>query len=1119
MKKKSTSKKNKLPAFSHKELHSAIKKAQSYINSTQLTQALSLLLPALAKHPNEPDLLLLTGIAYRNLGEIKLAVQHLKSLLELAPTHHYTALLLAQLYQSMNDNEQALNYINKAEKIKHEDANTIILKGVILSNLHRYDEAIELLENTDKKNHYQTFNNLGLLYQNIGLLAEAESCYKKAMEHDKDDDVPYNNYLTLAHYIPHLTKDYISSLYKNWQSNFITNITKIKKHQSTLIANRKIRLGMISDGFRTHPVGQMITSALEALPNHEFEIFAYSTNHIEDNITHRIKQLASNWLTISHLNPNELAEQIVADEIDILFDLCGHNNGSRMRTMAKKPAPILVKWVGGLINTTGLSTIDYLLSDYIETPIGEDEFYTENIIRLPDDYICYNPPSYTPDVAQLPALHNDYITLGCFNNPTKINEVLLKEWARILHSLPNSRLFLKGLQFGSKKLRQNVMQTLTSEGINDARITIEGPSNHDELLKTYNKIDIALDPWPYSGGLTTCEALFMGVPVVTLSGPTFAGRHSATHLTNVCLSQLVAEDWQQYHDIVVNLASDLDNLANIRTHLRTALLESPVCDAPRFARNFSNAMRAIWQRHCEGKAPIALSLDKDGNAQFVDEDKPVTLQLPEEPITVENNDEFRFQFQGRITTLDNGASLVASHKFSGLQKLGALSTLCIDPGSKVKNSQQLNHLGDFHHFPMTVLGDGSTVPLYITVDPALTSTLVAVPSTPRFFASSPQAPEIISELPIQTLALDSLEAITTLDWLILDRLHNNQRILKHGQQKLATALVIQVGINLQPAYQQQADLTTVCQQLHELGFRFLTMTHLGSYSHFADRKDILTQSTSELPYVEALFIPNDQRLLTMDNNSKTKLAFLLHSAYQLKDISYQLLASIDTIQAENYLLGENLISASSNPQTAKPDQSEPEQSATTFELPTAPAMTIDEQQLFLSYVKKAKNYFEFGSGGSTVWAVQQGLTVQGIESDPAWVQALQEQLGQQCQVNVADIGPTGDWGYPLTQQTDKFPRYSQAILEHQQPFDLILIDGRFRVACTMAAIQHIAQHHAYENSFIFIHDFWNRAQYRSVLKFLVFIEQVDSAGVFKVKKDIELNDVADMWLRFSTNPE
>ncbi|GAA3715372.1 hypothetical protein GCM10022421_23670 [Oceanisphaera sediminis] len=595
---------------------------------------------------------------------------------------------------------------------------------------------------------------------------------------------------------------------------------------------------------------------------------------------------------MTHLSERKLAQQFIEDEIDILFDLCGHNSGNHMRTMSMKPAPLLVKWVGGLINTTGLSTMDYLLSDNIETPEGEDEFYTEKLIRMPDDYICYNSPIYTPDIHITPAKYNGYITLGCFNNPTKLNAVLLEKWARIMHTLPNSRLLLKGFQFSSETLRNNIQAQFSKLDINEDRILLEGPSPHAELLQTYNKIDIALDPWPYSGGLTTCEAMYMGVPVVTLPGPTFAGRHSATHLTNVGLGQLVAEDWQQYHDIVVHLASDLDNLSNIRSHLRAALLESPLCDAPRFARNFSNAMRAIWQRHCENKAPAALILDKEGQARFEDEAEQIKLQLPAAPVVIEE-DEFRFRFNGKIVALDNGGILSSSQRFSVFHKLDAFSTLCLDPGSRIANAQQLKQNGDFQHVPMTTLGNGEQVMLSITQDPAYSGTLL-----PLDLDQQPEQTALkyqqIAQVPINTIRLDDIAGIHTLEWLVLDNLNDLGAIIANGKKNLAHPLLVQIRVNFLPTHQGQAALAECQQRMNELGFNFHGLFN----RHKVEACDTHNE---QLLFADAVFIPNAERCAALGANQHLKLAFLLHAVYESYALAHQLLQNVDIDQAADYL--------------------------------------------------------------------------------------------------------------------------------------------------------------------------------------------------------------------------
>ena len=1067
--------------------------------------------------PNNLDVLRVLAQLYDETNSLVQLQSQLNLIHQQFPDDLLTLLQLSKLYQRLNDNNKSLYYINKAEIQDPKNISTLHNKSLIYRSTYKFNEAIDYLQKIVDFGSADSavWNNLGLAHQSIGLFDLAESYYLKAIEMADDQDyTAYNNLIQFNHYIPQSSPQKIFNLATQWEKKYAKNLKATNLGEYNNTTDKVLRIGLVSGGFRTHPVGQMVTQILELLPQHEIELIAYSCDLQEDHITHRVKNVVRQWHIIEHLKEKKLAEKIALDKIDILFDLSGHMSGSRMSTMAMKPAPILVKWVGGLINTTGLSTMDYLLSDSIETPTGVDEWYTEKLIRMPHDYVCYEAPAYSHDVYSPPVLRNGYITLGCFNNPQKINNIVLEQWANIMHQLPNSRLFLKSFQFNSSILVDNVINTMAEFGITAERLILEGPSNHRDLLKAYNKVDIALDPWPYSGGLTTCEAMFMGVPVVTYPGPTFAGRHSATHLANAGLGQLIANSWEEYKDLVLDLAGDIENLANIRQHLRSALLESPVCDAGGFARHFANAMRAIWQRHCEGKTPAALTLDAAGQCKFEDEDTPTQLQLPAKPeqITVESDDEqsFSFNFTGLITALDHGATLASRPYFRDLLTKGAVNYICLDPGGAVRNAQQLQLTGLFHHFPLMVLGDGSKMDLRLAVQAELSSTLPVLPEKPSIIPNI-MPPTLVSTTSVTSSRIDDVNGINNIDWLMLDDQHHNLAILQHGQQKLANALLINVGICFLPGHSEQVDFGEINQQLENAGFRLLKLENIQHHNLLPEPEQ--HQEQSETTYGQAIFIPNNDKLSQLDNNKLYKLAFLLGTIYGLKGAAYQLLNHMDTEQAKLYLQDKNIDSKGNEKSL---DSNKPNE----FSLPAAPAMTADEQKLFLSYLKKSQHYFEFGSGGSTVWAVKQGLTVQGIESDPVWIQALQEKLGQQCQVAVADIGPTGDWGYPLNiNQSDNFPRYSQAILDHKRSFDLILIDGRFRVACTMATIQHIAKYHAQDSTFIFIHDFWNRPHYHSVLEFLDVIEQVESAGVFKVKKDALLSKVEEMWQEYSVKPE
>lgn len=1074
-----------------------------------------------AQHPGNLDIMWVLASLYQESNDLALLEQQLTLILKKFPDNVQALIQLATLNYRLKKNKKALSYIEQAEELSPDDAQVLNHKSLILNETFQYDKAIEALNKVVElgKDNFYVWSNLGLAHQSLGLFDLAESYYLRAAEvAGSKSDAAYNNLIMLNHYIPNTSPQKILNLATRWERKYARNLQTIDLGVREYTPNKVLKIGMFSDGFRTHPVGQMITQILELLPKHEIELHAYSTSLQEDPITKRIKNCVTQWHTVDHLSEQQFAELLVEDQLDILFDLSGHMSGSRLRTVAMKPAPLIIKWVGGLVNTTGLSAVDYLLSDAIETPEGADEWYTEKLIRMPHDYVCYEAPAYSHDVYSPPVLYNGYITLGCFNNPQKLNAVVLEQWANIMHQLPNSRLYLKSFQFNSPVLINNVTHNMAELGISAERLILEGPSSHRDLLKAYNKVDIALDPWPYSGGLTTCEAMFMGVPTVTLPGPTFAGRHSATHLTNAGLGQLVADSWDDYRSLVINLANDVDNLANIRQHLRSALLESPVCDAPAFARHFSNAMRAIWQRHCEGLAPEALTLDAAGQCQFADADTPIALQLPAEPeqasIESDNEPSFSFNFTGLITALDHGAVLASRPYFRNFLRKGGVNYICLDPGGVIRNAQQLQHTGLFHHFPLMVLGDGSNMDLRLAVEPELSSSLprpVEVAAKQEPITPSVAPPTLVSTTTLTSHRIDDINGIENIDWLTLDAQHHNLAILQNGEQKLTNALLIDVSVCFSPEQSQQINFAVISQQLASMGFRLLKLDNIEHNNLLPEVDD--AQDKSEISLAQAIFIPNNQKLNQLDDNQVTKLAFLLDSVFNLKGITYRLLNRVNTEQAQLYIADQQVNDKSTN-------KDKKDDNPSSFSLPTAPAMTSAEQQLFLSYVKKAEHYFEFGSGGSTVWAVEQGLTVQGIESDPIWVQALQEKLGQQCQVKVADIGPTGDWGYPLlAEESAKFPRYSQAILAHKQSFDLILIDGRFRVACTMATIQHIAKHHNQDTNLIFIHDFWNRPHYHCVLNFLEVIEQVESAGVFKVKTEISMDEVADLWLRYSAIPD
>jgi predicted O-linked N-acetylglucosamine transferase (SPINDLY family) len=295
-----------------------------------------------------------------------------------------------------------------------------------------------------------------------------------------------------------------------------------------------------------------------------------------------------------------LEGQIHDDRIDLLVDLAGHTAGNRLPLFGRRVAPVQVTWMG-YFDTSGLAEMDYLLADPVLVPADSRQPFREEVWRLPGSYLCYRPPDYVPPITPPPVEQAGHLTLGCFNNLTKVNREVVAVWGEILRRLPDARLLLKNRTLADPQMRDRCQALFAAHGVSGERLDLRGPSTHPELLACYQEIDIALDPFPYSGGTTTCEALSMGVPVVTMVGANLVNRVSASFLTAVGLEALVADSPDSYADTVVALAAEPQLLAGLRQELRARMAASTLGDPARFERNLRAAYRAMWRRWCTGE--------------------------------------------------------------------------------------------------------------------------------------------------------------------------------------------------------------------------------------------------------------------------------------------------------------------------------------------------------------------------------------------------------------------------------------------------------------------------------------------------------------------------------------
>ena len=328
----------------------------------------------------------------------------------------------------------------------------------------------------------------------------------------------------------------------------------------------------------------------------QHETICYSDRIVKDDLTHRLQAAATQWRDVFGMSDQRLAEQIRADRIDILFDLAGHTAHNRLLVFARKPAPIQITWIG-YEGTTGLAAMDYLLADRYVVPEGSRAILSGAAYCGCRTVTCVTiRRPHAPPVGPLPALEKGYATFGSFNNLAKITPEVVAVWAEILRRLPAARLVLKYRGLGDQAVKRRYLDLFAAHGVAPQRLELLPSSSYAEYLATYHQVDVALDPFPFSGSTTTCEALWMGVPVVTCPGETFASRHSLSHLSNVGLTETIADDLDEYVELAVSLAGDLPRLAVLRAGLRERMAASPLCDGKRFATNLASMLRDAWKR-------------------------------------------------------------------------------------------------------------------------------------------------------------------------------------------------------------------------------------------------------------------------------------------------------------------------------------------------------------------------------------------------------------------------------------------------------------------------------------------------------------------------------------------
>lgn len=550
---------------------------------------------SLELNPDQPEYYNDLGTVYSEQGEVERAIAAYRRAIALRPDlpGGYGNLGLALFEQG--DATQAVATYRQGLAIKpiaaiHDNLGIALQKlGAVDEAIEHYRRAIEL-----QPENLNTHCNLAAALADGGGPREAIAAYRKILELRPAHLVAHSNLLFNLSVDEHCTPQQYLAEAARYDCK-VAAPADVRSLPRRPRQGRRLRVGLVSGDLRVHPVGYFLEGILHELDQSRFELFAYSTVRKGDALTARIQALFAGWRVLKGVTNDDAARLIRDDGIDILLDLSGHTGDNRLPVFGLRPAPIQVSWLG-YFASTGVSAMDWVLADEACVPIGNEYQFTEKIWRLPDTRLCFTPPlpGIAPDVGPLPALRNGFVTFGCFQRLPKISDAVLDAWRGVFASLPDARLLLQGHQTGRPLYVEQIRSRLAAVGIAADRVTVRGPAPRAEYLESYGDVDMVLDTFPYTGGTTTCEALWMGVPTITLAGDSMIARQGAALMQAADLGDWVAASRNEYVAKSVAAASDLDALAELRASLRERLPATSLFDVSRFAKNLGDALDGIW---------------------------------------------------------------------------------------------------------------------------------------------------------------------------------------------------------------------------------------------------------------------------------------------------------------------------------------------------------------------------------------------------------------------------------------------------------------------------------------------------------------------------------------------
>jgi protein O-GlcNAc transferase len=566
------------------------------IDLGELVEAERAFLKATTLAPHSAEARLGLGNARHRQGRLDEAMAEYERALELQPAHPQALLNKAAILQSGGRLPAAAAIYRQLIAAHPRFAKAYCNLGAVLEPMGELGEAATVLQTALalQPNYSAAMMNLGTVLQVGGDVAAAIAVLRRALAIEPNPRI-HSNLLMYLNYRPDIADETVAAEHREWDRLYAGPAAPVARDTDP---SRRLRIGYVSADFRTHSVSYFLEPLLAHRDRGAAEVFLYSDVAIPDATTERLAGMADHVVAILGHSDEAVAARVREDGIDILIDLAGHSGANRLPVFARKPAPIQVSWLG-YPNTTGLAAMDYGITDAVADPPGAEALHSETLIRLKDGFLCYQPPEDAPAIASLPAAASGHITFGSFNNLAKVTPEVVRCWAAILREVPGSRLILKSHTFADAGIARRYLELFAASGIAADRLEllprILATEGH---LAAYHRIDIALDPFPYNGTTTSCEAMWMGVPVVTLAGSRHAGRVGASLLSRLGLNAFVASDEASCVTTAARIAGDLPALAALREGLRERMRQSKLCDAAAFAREMEGVYRKMWHRYC-----------------------------------------------------------------------------------------------------------------------------------------------------------------------------------------------------------------------------------------------------------------------------------------------------------------------------------------------------------------------------------------------------------------------------------------------------------------------------------------------------------------------------------------